>query len=331
MKIRFLTAADTPLANPDNSQLEALRSAILPQSGVREAATLEEADALVLHEPWAFRERRYIDRLVADPVVGRWPYKVYTLNSDDAASGLLRGLYTCLPRSRFDAQLHAPVPFLAQPNEEVVAQAGTPRPPANYLGTWRGNPKSNRRLRQNLLDLCARWPAFKVESTESWLNHGPDEKRHYVELLRSGRFSLCPGGWAPASIRIFESMAVGVAPAIIADEFVEPPGPDWSAVSVRVPEAELPSLQAKLEARVGDAPAMGDAAYQAWREHFHPERIFSYYADALLRLIRENAGGGSVEEEVARWRSHRMAKLNGWTLPQRVANKLHRMLEPSVG
>lgn len=331
MKIRFLSAADTPLANTDTAAMQTLRSEMLRHPGVTEAANNEEADALVLHEPWAFREWRYIDKLAADPVVGRWPHKVYTINGDDAAAGLLRGVYTCLPRSRFDPKLHAAVPFLAQPNEEVVALAGTPRPPVSYLGTWRGNPKSNRRLRQGLLDVCSRSPAFKVESTESWLNHGPDEKRHYVDLLRAGKFSLCPGGWAPASMRIFESMALGVAPAIIANEFVEPPGPDWSAVSVRVPEGELPSLQSRLEALADSALAMGEAAHQAWREHFRPERIFAYYADALLRLIHENAGRGSVDEEVARWRSHRMAKLNGWTLPQRVANKLHRMLEPSVG
>lgn len=327
MKLRFLTPADTSLASADPGYIDALRAELLSRPGVVEATDIAEADALILHEPWAFREWRYVDLLVADPIVGRFPHKVYTLNEDDAAAGLLRGLYTCLPSSRFDPALHAAIPFVAQPNEEVAAHAGTPRPPASLLATWRGNPKSNRKLRQGLLDVCSRSPVFKAESTESWLNHGPDEKRRYVELLRSGRFSLCPGGWAPASMRVFESMALGVAPAILADEFVEPPGPDWRSLSVKVPEAELPLLQQRLEASAADYLTMGEAAHRAWQAHFHPDRIMAYYTDALLALIRRNGTDGSAAEEFARWRSPQMARLNGWTLPQRLANKLGRVLE----
>lgn len=327
MKLRFLTPSDTPLASADSKLLDALRAELLQRPGVVEAQDVEDADALILHEPWAFREWRYIDRLVADPIVGRFPHKVYTLNEDDAAAGLLRGIYTCLQRSRFDPKLHAAIPFVAQPNEEVASQAGTPRPPASLLATWRGNPKSNRKVRQGLLDVCSRSPVFKAESTESWLNHGADEKRRYVELLRSGKFSLCPGGWAPASMRVFESMALGVAPVIMADQFVEPPGPDWPSLSVKVPEAELSSLQQRLEARAADYQAMGEAAHQAWQTHFRPDRIIPYYADALLELVRQNGTGGSAAAEFARWRSPQMARLNGWTLPQRIANKLTRVLE----
>lgn len=329
MKLCFLTPSDTPLASTDTALLDALRAEMLQRPGVIEVKDVEAADALILHEPWAFREWRYVDRLVADPVVGRFAYKVFTVNTDDAAAGLLRGVYTCLRRSRFEPALHAAVPFLAQPNEEVAAFAGTPRPPATLLATWRGNPKSNRKLRQGLIDLYGGSPAFQVESTDSWLNHDPDEQRHYVELLRSGRFSLCPGGWAPASMRIFESMALGVAPVLIADEFVEPKGPDWAAVALRVPEAELSSLQAVLESRGDDYLAIGERAAQAWQAHFRYDRLMGYYADALFTLVRGNATGGSMATEITRWRSSRMARLNGWTLPQRIANKLRRMVEKS--
>lgn len=327
MDLCFLTPSDTPLASSDTDLLDALRIEMLQRPHVVEVKDMEAADALILHEPWAFREWRYIDRLVADPVVGRFAYKVFTVNTDDAAAGLLRGLYTCLRRSRFDPTMHAAVPFVAQPNAEIAGMAGTPRPPARLLATWRGNPKSNRKLRQGLIDLYGDSPVFQVESTDSWLDHGPEEQRHYVELLRSGKFSLCPGGWAPASMRIFESMALGVAPVLIADEFVEPKGPDWASVALRVPEAELSSLQAWLEARADDYLAIGERAAQAWQAHFRYDRLMGYYADALLTLIQGNPKDGSMAAEVARWRSSRMARLNGWTLSQRIANRLRRMVE----
>jgi hypothetical protein len=326
MKLRFLKQSDTALAGPETSVIDQLKAELLQRPGVTEAADLDSADAIILHEPWAFRERRYVERLLADPIMKRHAQKVYTVNNDDAATGLLRGIYSCLPRSRFDPALHAAVPFLAQPNEFVLQQAGTPRPAPTHLATWRGNPKSNRKLRERLLQVCGRSGAFQVESTQSWLNHGTDEKRHYVELLRAGKFALCPGGWAAASMRIYESMALGVAPAIIADDFVAPEGIDWSAVSLRIREADLDSLELILNRAVDDHEAMGRRAGDAWQRSFSPDRLMAFYADALLGCIRSSAGTGSAEQEVRRWRSRRMYRTNQWTLPQRVLNKLKRML-----
>jgi hypothetical protein len=326
MKLRFLTPNDVPLASPDVSLIESLRAELLQRPGMVEEADFDRADALLIHEPWAFREWRYIDKLIADPVIGRFSYKVYTVNSDDGPAGLLRGLYGGLPRSRFDPALHSAIPFVAQPNEAVLAAAGTPRTPSTHLATWRGNTKSNRPLREGLLKLYAGSSDIKVEATQSWLNHGADEKQHYVQLLRSGKFSLCPGGWSAASIRIFESMALGVAPVIIADEFVEPAGPDWQAISLRVKEADLASLESILLEHADRHEEMGARAYEAWRKHFHPGVLTAYYADALLGCIRANAGSGSVNSDIERWRSHRTYKANGWTAPQRLTNRIKRLL-----
>ena len=274
MKLRFLRPNEVPLASEDVTLIESIRAELLGRPGIEEASSAGSADALLIHEPWAFREWRYIDRLLADPVIGPRPHKVYTLNSDDAGSGLLRGAYCCLSARRFDPSLHAAIPFFAAPNEAVLAHAGVPREPATLLATWRGNPKSNRRLRGELLDRFGGSGSIKVESTDSWLNHVAEEKLHYVRLLRSGKFALCPAGWGPSSFRIFESMALGVAPVIIADEFVEPVGPDWRSFSVRVKEAELGALESILHERAGRHEEMGALAHRAWREYFEPSVVF---------------------------------------------------------
>ena len=327
MKLRFLTPNDVPMASAGVSLIESLRAELLQRPSIVEESDFEVADALVIHEPWAFREWRYVGKLIANPVIGRFSHKVYTVNGDDGPAGLLRGTYCCLPQSRFDPALHAATPFLVQPNEQVLAHAGTRRAPATHLGTWRGNPKSNRRLREHLLDLYAGSSSFKVEATQSWLNHGAEEKLHYVQLLRSGKFSLCPGGWAAASIRIFESMALGVAPVIIADEFVEPPGPDWKAFSLRIREADLASLESILQQHAQQHEKMGARAYEAWCKYFDPNRLIAYYADTLLGCMRANVGSGSPKSDIERWRSHRMYRANGWTVPQRLSNRLKRLLE----
>jgi hypothetical protein len=325
-KLRFLKRADSSLASEDDALILAIRAELLGRPNIVEEDDCGEADAILMHESWAFREWRYIDKLLADPVISRYSPKVYTVNNDDAATGLLRGAYSCLPARRFDADLHVAVPFLARPNEEVLAHAGKSPGEARCLGVWRGNPHSNRKLRGQLLQLYGGSKNFKVESTDSWKDHGKQEKLRYVQMLRSGKFSLCPGGWAPATIRTYESMAVGVAPVIIADEFVLPRGPDWSAFSLRVKEADLPSLEAILEQHAERHEAMGALAYEAWHRYFRPERLIGYYADMLMECVRTSASIGTPTTETARWRSPSMYRNNGWTVGQRLWNRASRLL-----
>ena len=325
MKLRFLKPCEVPLASDDLSLIEAIRSELLGRPGMEEARDADDADALLIHEPWAFREWRYIDRLLADPVIGARPHKVYTLNSDDAGTGLLRGAYCCISARRFDPRLHAAVPFFAAPNEAVLAHAGMPRESATLLATWRGNPKSNHQVRGQLLARYGDSPRIKVEATDSWLNHATEEKLHYVKLLRSGQFALCPAGWGPASFRIYESMALGVAPVIIADEFVAPAGPDWQSFSLQVKEADLSALESILQDHTGQHQEMGVLAHAAWLKHFKPSEIVAYYGDALLGCICANTTS-TAKSEIQRWHSHHTYSSNGWTLPQRLLNRIKRLL-----
>ncbi len=81
-----------------------------------------------------------------------------------------------------------------------------------------------------------------VVDTGMWHFEGPEEKQNqnrqrYVELLGNTKYSLCPRGTGPSSIRIWESMAMGACPVIISD-FLKMPlerelsGEPWK----RIPE-----------------------------------------------------------------------------------------------
>ena len=328
MKLYFLTPEESSLAAKDCSMLNGIKSDLLARRGHREAADPNAADAIILHEEFSFKEWRYVPRLLKDPVVGRYPNKVYTINTDDAANGLLRGVYTSLPRSRFNAQYHGIVPYASFPNQAVLERRMEPRPEPKYLGTWRGNTKSNRKLRTLFLKVCKDSPKFLVETTSSWLNHDVSEKHHYVDVLLSGRFSLCPGGWAAVSFRIYESMALGVCPVIIADEFIAPNGPNWSDFSIRIPEADVPNIATILEGFSDSYLEMGTLARKAWEQYFSPERVMKYYADALLSCIRTGLNTGSAAKEIARWRSFMTYWSNHWTIPQRVMIKIGSLTAP---
>ena len=325
MKLHFLGPGDTPLADPNTAALEAVRAELLAAGGIAEAASPAAADAIILAERYSFKEWRYIDRLLADPALGPNLHRVYTINTDDCATGLLRGAYTSLPRRRFDPAIHAAVPYAHYPNRLVLEADAAPSGPPRHLATWRGNPKSNPRLRRRLLRCYAGSPHIVVAETSSWLNHSTDEQRSYVELLRSGRFSLCPAGWAPATFRIYESMALGVAPVIIADACVLPAGPRWEECSLRVPERKLGELARRLEARAGDASALGRNARHAWAEHFSPDRVMACHAAQLLGCLKLSLGTGDLAREKRRMRSLRTYWQNRWTVPQRLLRRMQRL------
>ncbi len=328
MKLYFLTSSQCPLAAKDGAMLQGVRADLLGREGLSEAASPEAADAIFVHEENSFKEWRYVSTLLDDPVIGRFPNKVYTINTDDCANGLLRGVYTSLPKCRFSAQFHGIVPYASFPNQAVLARRGEPRPEPKYLGTWRGNPKSNRRLRTRFMQICGKSPAFLVESTTSWLNHDANEKDHYVDLLLAGRFSLCPAGWAAVSFRIYESMALGVAPAIIADEFVPPNGPNWNDFSIRVPEDNVENLASILDRFADKYLEMGQLGRQAWEQYFSPERVTGYYSDTLLACIRTGLNTGSAAQEISRWKSFGTYWNNSWTIPQRIKIKLENLVQP---
>jgi hypothetical protein len=323
MKIQFLTSSDSSLAEENGSLLERVKAEAHARGECVEVADPEHADAIVLHEATSFKEWRYIGKLRDDPIIGQYPHKTYTINTDDSSAGLLRGLYTSLATPRFDARFHRAVPFPAVLNERVVERRGESRDDRRFLASWRGNTKSNP-IRKKLVDQFAGNARFQIEATDSWFNHGADEKDAYVDLLLSSKFSLCPAGWASVSFRIYESMALGVAPVVIANAFVPPAGPDWAAFSLTLKECDLPELETLLNRTEPEFRERGQLAKAAWNRFFSPEAVHGYYADSLLDCIR-SAPRGSRSEELKRWSSFRMRWTNRWTPLQRLGNKLARL------
>jgi hypothetical protein len=81
-----------------------------------------------------------------------------------------------------------------------------------------------------------------------------DEVRTYNELLSHTRFSLCPVGAGPNTLRLWESLAVGSIPVVLSDRHQLPDlerllpgeGLSWEQVVVLHPESELDQLDARL-------------------------------------------------------------------------------------
>jgi hypothetical protein len=325
MKLFFVDTSLSRLSDNDAKILYSIKDKLLLAKDIEEVYNPEKADAIIIQEENSFKNFRYIKDLELDELISAYPEKVFTINTDDCATGLLRGLYTSLPKYRFHPKVYRSVPYMQFPNDLVFNNDNDKINPM-YLASWRGNTKSNG-LRQKMVRLLEAKNEFRIEKTDSWLNHNDNEKYDYVNLIRAAKFSLCPAGWAPVSFRIYESMALGKCPVIIADDFVPPQGPNWNNFALFYPEKSIAGLSSFLLRKENLANDLGKNAFEAWQNYFSSDVIKEYYANTLLSLIRQ-APITSKEAELKRWKSLKLNWSNNWTIPQRFINRVKRIVHP---
>ncbi len=111
-------------------------------------------------------------------------------------------------------------------------------------------------------------------------------ERHYFETLLRSKFSLCPRGTGAGSIRLFESMKLGVAPIIVSDGWILPRGPDWRAFSILVKEGGLGQLESRIVSQEENYKKMGELARQSYQEYFAKEVYFNYVVDGCREMGR---------------------------------------------
>ncbi len=114
-------------------------------------------------------------------------------------------------------------------------------------------------------------------------------RARYRSTLARSRFVLCPRGYGTSSIRLYESLAVGAVPVIIADDWTPPAGPAWETFSIRWPEGKIDGLIEMLEARDRDWPRMSAAARRAHDEFFSPAVYFHHVAERCADLLRSGS------------------------------------------
>ena len=83
----------------------------------------------------------------------------------------------------------------------------------------------------------ARWHFFTENEKQK-----QKEKEEYQDILGRSRYSLCPKGFGPSTLRFWESLQAGAIPILIADDLWLPEGPDWDACIIRIAENEIDQI-----------------------------------------------------------------------------------------
>lgn len=73
-------------------------------------------------------------------------------------------------------------------------------------------------------------------------NHKNKTKK-YNQILLNSRFSLCPSGSGPNSIRFWESLAIGAIPILLSDKLELPYNIDWDNTIVRIKEKDIENIE----------------------------------------------------------------------------------------
>jgi hypothetical protein len=180
-------------------------------------------------------------------------------------------------------------PYLSELNKQKWAEVEASIQ-KRYLFTFQGGSTSL--LRKRLFNLNFNRPDVLVENTSNyfhWDDSQPDRRdrqRAYAEVLAASHFVLCPRGAGLGSIRFFETMAAGIAPVLISDDYLLPSGPDWDRIVIRIPERAISKLPELLEPRVAEAAERGRLAREAFEQYFCMTREFDSIVDLAAKALR---------------------------------------------
>lgn len=158
-----------------------------------------------------------------------------------------------------------------------------------YLYSFIG--RNCHRSRQAIYNLKSTRSDVLIENSSHfnvWSKTKPEnfEKRlqHYTDVIQSSKFSLCPRGFGASSIRLFESMKLGVCPVIISDEWKLPKGPDWNTCSVMIHENQVHEIEKILMERERDYRELGNRAAEVYKRNFSRKTYFNWIIDNCVDI-----------------------------------------------
>jgi hypothetical protein len=244
----------------------------------------------------------YFERIRRHPFVRQWREKCFLFCSNPFLIPLLPGIYSSVAK-RWSSARTRPGFYLGLPQNEFT----TFTPPSHdvpFLFSFMGSTASAA-VRRDLATLSYERSVYQDTSEEferilqrkMSLRERRDYHRRFAEATKASKFVLCPRGLSVSTIRLFETMRMGRAPAILADEWVEPVGPCWQKFSIRIRERDFAQIPRILEEREPDAVEMGQLARREWEEWFSEEVVFHRIVELCLGIAQERR----LPESLARW------------------------------
>jgi len=238
------------------------------------------------------REEEWGRRILANVLIDKYPGKCFSLSDQDRPIVLSHGIYTSGTRSIFnfgrirtgsftlysDDYLN---PFVQDHNPS----AGDTKP-KEYLLSFVG--RNSHPVRTTISNLNFERKDILIEDSsdfDRWHQKvKPEKQKLYFEILIRSKFSICPRGNGTSTLRLFESMQLGVAPVIVSDQWLLPRGPNWDAFSIIIKEKDVGELESIVRSYEDVYEEMGRQAQMAFNQFFSDSVYFNYVIDNCMNI-----------------------------------------------
>jgi Exostosin family len=245
------------------------------------------------------REENWGRKILENKLINKYPNKCFSLSDQDAPLILNRGIYASGTKSILNLGRVRTGSFTIYADWHLNPHVKIHTPSAQnvyekkYFLSFIG--RNSHPTRDILFNLKFQRKDILIEDSSStfdlWAEENPDGKRdrfkYYNDTLLSSKFCLCPRGCGAGSLRLFESMRLGIAPVIISDEWLFPKGPKWPEFSIVIKSNQIKNIENILQPYEKDYKEMGYLASKAFQDFFAEEVYFNYIVENCVDLINK--------------------------------------------
>lgn len=270
-------------ATTDNRLIRMLRryARKTRDSDVELVSDASQADVIVFAEAVDWRDPHF-HRVQRHRLLRRYPEKVVLFNEADRSRARLPALAVNALDVPWQIGIGSlPIHEDQKPIERIVS---APTELMSFVGS------RSSRVRERILDRYAptQRAVIDTDTYDAWHCTPAERDRQrqtFESAMAAGLFTLCPKGVGTTSLRLYESMQAGRCPVILADDWVEDTGVDWS-FALRVAEKDHDRLENILDSIArNEALERGAEGRRQWDAAYSPTRYIHTLAHAAQRMV----------------------------------------------
>jgi hypothetical protein len=257
---------------PDEASPLPVWHQLIERSGTRNIFTDDpcSADRIIfidLHQAHHLNVRKTV---VEHPLFKEHRQKILVWNETDRPVFDLRGLYVNVPVGLTLDPTIIPIPYLFVPADSLFHGTNFSKGGRSVTCTYRG---SNTHKCRKVLTAINHPNYSLVDSTHS---NSISESNYVAELDRSVHV-LCPRGHGLTSFRLYEAMARGCMPTIVADGWFPPKGIAWDTFCTFVKESDIECVPNHLNYSESELSKRQESLAQEYNAYLAPDVRMSYF------------------------------------------------------